>query len=315
MARPVGILGAGAIGQLLGLQLAHQQVPISLLRRPGSPSEQRRHTLENRLGQNHHARLNHHASDRPQPLQALLVATKAHQVEAALAPVLTWLPPGTPILLLHNGMGPQQRLCHRYPEHQWWWGTLSDGALMLAPERVKHSGNGVRIAGPAPRSHLPPVSTLSHQQAPKVLRRLGFTLSPEIATSLWQKLTVNAVINPLASRDAVPNGALLQPKYRAEIALLCRELAQLGQALGHPEPEEKIRQRVLAVAEATAANRCSTLQDRDAVRPDELAQISGYLLAEAQRLNLEMPSHSALYYQLHPAHASLCSEADEPALP
>ncbi len=310
MARPLGILGAGAIGQLLGLQLAHQQIPVTLLRRPGTPDQQVRHTLENRLGHHLQASLSHQASDRPLPLQALLVTTKAHQVEAALAPVLAWLPPGTPILLLHNGMGPQQRLRQRYPQHNWWWGTLSDGARFWAPNSVIHSGNGLRVAGPAGELDASP---LSHRQAPKVLQRLGFSLSTEIATALWQKLTVNAVVNPLASRDRVPNGALLQPGYREEIAQLCRELALLGQALGHRESEEKIRKRVLAVVRATAANRCSTLQDREIGRPDELAQISGYLLEQARRLNLELPHHSALYRQLHPARSLHPSQAAEPA--
>ncbi|GAA4877836.1 hypothetical protein GCM10023333_08890 [Ferrimonas pelagia] len=228
------------------------------------------------------------------PLQALLVLTKAQDCEAALSPLLSWLDPAIPIVLLHNGQGPQQRLLARYPKHNWWWGTLSDGAQRIGACEIHHTGSGLRVAGPAPTCPWPGSSL------PKALHRLGFTLHQDINTALWQKLTVNAVINPLAARDRITNGTLLSPIYQGEIGQLCEELALLGQHLTHTDSANQIHRRVLAVAKATASNRCSTLQDIDAERETELACITGCVLTLAKQQGLTLSNHKALLDSLKP---------------
>ncbi|MBY5990583.1 ketopantoate reductase family protein [Ferrimonas balearica] len=287
----VGVLGAGALGQLLAHQLIEHGLPAHLLTRPGGQPETLPHQLIGLDGQTRQAELPRHPSDRPNPLSLVLVLTKAHHCLEALAPLMTWLPNSVPVVLLHNGLGPQFEAPKRWPTHSWWAGSLTDGALRLAPRQVRHTGQGVRRAGPlGPDAPIPPA-----------LATLGFESDPDILAALWQKLTVNLVINPLTARDRVPNGALLKAAYQPEIAALCQEITALGQALGYPEPAEAVRDRVLTVAQATAANRSSMLQDVEAGRPTELPAITGYLLAEARRLELPCPHHRRLMASLAPA--------------
>ncbi|SHI11539.1 ketopantoate reductase family protein [Ferrimonas marina] len=303
MVAPIGLLGGGAIGQLLAWQLQQQRVPLRLLSRPNSPSGWQAHQLTQRHGRTDHYTLLHDAS--PGPLQALLVTVKAQQVEAALAPVLAWLPQKTPIVLLHNGMGPQHALLQQYPERTWWWGTLSDGALRQAPHQVRCTGVGLRQAGPAQNQPL--------SQAPKALRRLGFALTEQIEPVLWRKLTVNALVNPVAARDEVINGALLAPGYRQELLALCQELVPLGRQFGVEESAEQCLARALRVVKATAGNRCSTLQDRDAGRSNELANITGFVLSLAAQQGVNLPQHQRLWQQWQTLAASRQPGSLQPA--
>ena len=64
-----------------------------------------------------------------------------------------------------------------------------------------------------------------------------------------------------------------------------------GLALG----EAAARERVIAVARATGANRASMLQDVLAGRRTEIEAITGSLLALAERQGAELPTHRAVF--------------------
>ncbi|MBW3164449.1 ketopantoate reductase family protein [Ferrimonas balearica] len=287
----VGVLGAGALGQLLAHQLAAASLPVTLLRRPGTTDSQISHTLYPLDGPEQRRSLTHVASDTPHPLSLVLVLTKAQDCLNALVPLLSGLPESVPVVLLHNGLGPQQAAAERWPQRPWWAGSLSDGALALNPYSVRHTGQGTRRAGPLSAS-------AQAMAMPAPLAQLGFEYDAEVMTTLWQKLTVNLLINPLTARDRVTNGTLLNPDYLATLRQLADETAAVGQASGHADSPAAILDRALSVASATANNRSSMLQDIEAGRPTELDAITGYLLQQARRYGIPCPGHQALYQQL-----------------
>lgn len=289
----VGILGAGALGQLLAHALSEQGYEVSLLRRPGQPRVLRSHQLFSLSDAEHHHDFAHCGSDQPQRLSAVLVLTKAQDCLSALTPLLAWLPEDVPLVLLHNGLGPQQAAAKRWPERPWWAGSLTDGALKLDAHSVRHTGQGQRRAGPLS-------GVAADTPLPDTLVKLGFHFDGQILDALWQKLTVNLLINPLTARERVCNGALLAEGYRGELVALSEEIALVGQSLGQKEPAHVILERALGVAEATAANHSSMLQDVQAGRPTELEAITGYLLERAGEHNLPCPNHQRLYQQLQP---------------
>ncbi|QIZ75589.1 ketopantoate reductase family protein [Ferrimonas lipolytica] len=289
MAASVALLGCGAMAQLYAGLLQQQGITPLLLARPLTSTQQLSLTLELLDGNALQHTVTIQPSDMPAAVDAILVFTKAQQCLDAVAPLLSWLPNSTPIVLLHNGMGPQHQLAAQQPAHNIWVGSVSDGAQRLGQYRVAQRGLGTRVAGQLEQST---------PALPSCLQALEFSQSDDITTVLWRKLSVNAVINPLCGRDRVANGALLAPKYQQEIAALCNEIVQLGQYLGMHESAAACQQRILAIATATAANRCSTLQDLDAERPTELPAISGYLLQQAQYFKLELHHHQRLYKQL-----------------
>ncbi|WP_051252786.1 ketopantoate reductase family protein [Ferrimonas kyonanensis] len=281
MAATLAILGGGAIGQLLAMDLCQQQHSPVLLTRPDSASGIIRHQMQRLDGSVQHHSLLHAPSNQPQHCDAVLITTKAYQAEAALAPVLAWLPASTPIVLLHNGMGPQQRLAQRFPTHNWWAGMLTDGALKREAHSVNHTGQGVRYLGPL----------AGQGRMPEAVTDIGFVSEAAILPRLWQKLAVNALINPLTACYGCANGELIRPGYRAELQRLSDELAAVAKAEGITMTAEQILTWCLSVAEATCGNRSSMLQDIGANRSTEIDAISGFVVERAQAHGLNADAH------------------------
>ncbi|WP_417349167.1 ketopantoate reductase family protein [Ferrimonas sp.] len=281
MAEPIAIVGGGAIGQLMAGLLAQQGIEAVIIGRPGSHSEVREHQLTTLEGQRFHHKVRHLPPDAIPSCQALLVTTKAYQAQDAVTPLLPGLAPQTPIILLHNGLGPQQQLARRFPEHNWWAGTLTDGGLRQQRDAVIHTGLGQRFAGP-----------LRHQgPLPEALTAIGFELDDNIEVRLWHKLAVNALINPLTALHNCPNGELTRPEFLPTLKRLSEELAQVAASQGVAMVADEVLALGLKVAEATAQNRSSMLSDVDAGRATEIEAISGFVVALADQAGIAVPAH------------------------
>ena len=105
---------------------------------------------------------------------------------------------------------------------------------------------------------------------------------------------MNVVINPLAAIFRVPNGAVLELPQRPLFDALLAEAWPVLRAEGLALDEDAARERVIAVARATGANRASMLQDVLAGRRTEIEAITGSLLAMAGRQGVELPTHRAV---------------------
>jgi 2-dehydropantoate 2-reductase len=109
--------------------------------------------------------------------------------------------------------------------------------------------------------------------------------------TLWQKLAVNCVINPLTALHRCPNGELNNdPERSSQVAALCREVREIACAAGMAAAVADLHQIVTQVISSTATNRSSMLQDVLAGRPTEIDYINGYLvkIADAQHLEASM---------------------------
>lgn len=288
----VWIVGAGAIGQLYGYHL-HKYAEVSLFGRAGQALSQPLQFTP--LGEK--------VAERWQPLPAkpelsaqdlLLICCKCGQTAAALAPLQSRLSPDTPILLMQNGMGSESQL--QALPNPLLKASITHGALRHAPTQVQHTGSGSTALGLVR-------GTLTQQQQLKLLKLFQQALPPvswdqQIASSLWRKLVINAAINPLTALHRVPNGALLQAEFKPQMEHLIDEAVTVAQAEGVELDLAELRETVYQVAEATAGNRSSMLQDVEAGRSTELAFITGYLLRRGEAHQLPLPHNQTLYEQL-----------------
>jgi 2-dehydropantoate 2-reductase len=88
---------------------------------------------------------------------------------------------------------------------------------------------------------------------------------------------------------------LLAPPHRVLLDALVTEAWPVLRAAGLLLDEVSARERVIAVATATAANRASMLQDVLAGRRTEIDAITGALLAMAEGQGVELPTHRAVF--------------------
>ncbi|WP_412497116.1 ketopantoate reductase family protein [Shewanella algae] len=295
----LGILGIGAIGQLLAQQLAAAGLEPWLLPRANTPSlaeqgEKQVYTLE--LGdqslQTSFLCLAQDSSKLKQ-LDLLLVTVKAYQVEAALEPLLPKLHPDCRILLLHNGLGPHQSLAAKLNGRPLSLGTTSQGALKLSSNHIRQTGSGLTQIGDLIGAPMPEAMKTALLNAIP-----GSQWSDTILEALWQKLAVNAVINPLTAIHRVNNGALAAPEFEGTICAILYELLQVAKQEGIALTFDTLHARVKEVIRLTAANYSSMYQDLKHGRKTEIDYINGYLQQRAEQYGLTLPINSELLAQI-----------------
>lgn len=283
------ILGPGAIGGLLSWHLQHSLTPLAFRHRPDLTLP---HALVDRTGT--------HSLDWrfPPPgtdfngIDGVLVTCKASQVERAVTPLLPMLP-DTSWLVCCNGMGPQQWLAEQAPGRVL-WGSTTEGARIDTEGHIEHTGQGETVIGPAEGQ---PLSDRTRALGHWLCDRPGpltWQWSDTAADRLWFKLAVNAVINPITAVEHLPNGALADDRWSADIDALCHEIRRIAAACHHPLPQD-LADRIRDVARATAANHSSMKVDVEAGHPTEIEFINGFLIRMAFEAGVKAPKLTRWY--------------------
>ncbi|MGY4763434.1 ketopantoate reductase family protein [Paenibacillus caseinilyticus] len=310
MKAKVTIVGAGSLGMLFGGRLAAAGVAVELVVR--RPEQGRRLEAEGLTlgvaGGGAQAPLHVRpavrlleGSDGPDRGAApgghwVLLTVKQTAVTPGFAEALRRLLPEDAVLVcLQNGIGHAEVLAEAFPLQRLLLAVTTEGALKQTDTEALHTGKGTTWIGAAAGEGGSALSVQKNLAA--LLERAGFRaeVSNNIQQRVWQKLLMNAVINPLTAILQVPNGELpLLPGVPQLMRELLGEGEELARRLGIPL-DPGLWEQVLSVCRATAANRSSMLQDVLAGRPTEIGAINGGLLREAQRLDVRLPVNETLY--------------------
>ena len=290
----LGIIGKGAISSLLASRAHHVNISHTLLCRTAIAKP-----LNYRLHKGESGRFT------PQfklPEQAnttefdmLLIPIKAYDVVGALQQWQHCISAKTIIVLLNNGMGPHESVQSQFAANPVAALTTSYGALKVSDSEVKETGIGECVGGwlSQPEKH----------QEPSIIKLFNTLLPPctwqtNALPALWQKLSINCVINPLTAVHNVTNGALANPEFAPVIAKLVAEFVSVANRAGQAFSYQDLLKKVYAVIRNTAQNYSSMRQDVHYGRQTEIDFINGYLLTTAERQNISLPEHQRLYEQV-----------------
>ncbi|MBK1887538.1 ketopantoate reductase family protein [Marinobacter sp. DY40_1A1] len=213
----------------------------------------------------------------PENVGLLLVTTKAGDTFSALEEWLPRFPENTPVVLFQNGLGSQQEVAERWPERPILAASTTEGANRPSPEVLVHAGAGDTWVGALTASAADHTASVVQQLAETGLR---VHAEENILQRLWQKLIVNAGINPFTALLDCPNGDILNsPLYQQNIDELCSEISVLLEAeTSEAIAPEVLRERIETVARNTASNTSSMRADVLAGRKTEIDYINGYLV-------------------------------------
>lgn len=295
MANGCLILGAGSLGRLWAACLPPGTA--AFVPRPGQlPSANCDYLLQTLQGSSVKVSVPWQSLPVPFTPAALLVTTKAMQALPAITKISAALPAATPIVLFQNGLGSQQAVATAFPERPILAATTTEGANRPQPDIVVHAGRGTTWVGGlngAGKKALTPVVELllgSH---------LRVEATADISWRLWQKLVINAGINPFTALLDCPNGRLLtQPFFLQHIDAVCEELALLMNHEGMLTDAKKLRADIEAVARATAHNTSSMRSDVQNGRVTEIDFINGYVAQRCEALNFPAPVNRMLTEQV-----------------
>ncbi|KAE8350285.1 ketopantoate reductase PanE/ApbA C terminal-domain-containing protein [Aspergillus coremiiformis] len=248
-------------------------------------------------------------------IECLIVAVKAPMTVRAIESVKHRLTPDSTVLFLQNGMGAIEEVNEKVypdPRHRprYICGLISHGLTRREkPFQVSHTGVGTTILG-----SIPPAGSVSptkdgHEDwvpSTKYLLRT-LTLTPplvafaETPSSLMlyqlEKLAMNCVINPLTAIMNCKNGELLYNySFTRIMRLLLFEISSVICALpelqGVPGIEsrfspERLRMMVTQLANKTAKNHSSMLQDLLSRKTTEIEYMNGYIIRRGEELGIK----------------------------
>lgn len=277
----VDIIGPGAMGLHCALALPARCQPV--LRHPGY--REGTHEVSDDTGRRRQVRT------RPltdtSRIEAALVTTKAGQAVRAVQALLPALSAKAEVLLLHNGIGPQDLIADcLQPDQRLYVGVTTEGALREDTGRIRHTGRGTTLAGPwqTPISPGPLIDAMRQSSL-----QLNWEPDPgQVRLAVWRKLVINCAINPLTAVHDITNGGLLTETYRPVWQALTQLACQVASAEGIRLEEQEMLDQVETVMRATASNYSSMQQDVQRGRETEAPQILGELISRGHRHGIDM---------------------------
>ena len=198
----------------------------------------------------------------------------------------------TIVLTLQNGIGNIEKINNFVDINQIVAGTSANGASMIEPGKINHAGNGGTVIGEISGQITDRIKRLKELLD---LEKLGpCQISDNVMGLIWDKLLVNAGINPLTAVTGFKNGELLEHEESLEILEnLVNEGIQVAEALGiklsHTTPEH-----CKNVCRATAENISSMLADVMNKRKTEIMNINGAIVREGKRLGIPTPFNEVM---------------------
>jgi len=218
-----------------------------------------------------------------------LVTVKAYDTEAA-ARVLATGDYGA-VCSLQNGMGNEEILADTV-DAPVLAGTVTYGAGLIDPGHVEWRGRGTITLGawhPADDAAVVERVAAAFRAADLDAEAVG-----DVRRRLWEKLAVNAAINPVTALARVENGALTEEPLAGLARTAAVETAAVARAEGVDLADETAADAAATVARETARNRSSMLQDVTRGRRTEMDAINGYVTERAAATDRSVPVNRTL---------------------
>jgi 2-dehydropantoate 2-reductase len=291
----IAIFGIGAMGCLFGARLS-KVADVTLI---GTWPAQIR-ALQNGLlriteldGRDTFVDL--HAVDdvrEAEPADVVLVLTKAYKTKGIAVQVAEVLVPGGLVVTLQNGLGSREALTVEVNKNNLTYGVTTQGATVEAAGAIRHGGSGPThlAARPAVADRVAALAEVFNAAG------LPTHTADDLQSLVWGKLAINAGINPVTALLGIPNGRILDSAYATGLMRdAAHEVEQIAAAMEIDLPFASAADEAVAVAEATAENRSSMLQDISRGAPTEVDAICGAVIRAGQAVDVPTPTTIMLY--------------------
>ena len=311
----IAIIGAGAIGGYVGVKLALAGEDVTFVVRGANLQAIRDHGVKLAMadGSEHVARnvdaTNNYAAAGPQDV--VILAMKAHQVEAVAADVPKLFGPDTVVVTMQNGIpfwyfhrhggelagtrvrsvDPTGIIAARIPPTRVIGCVVYPASELIAPGVVRHI-EGDRF----PLGELDGATTERVMRVSRAFEQAGFKapILPDIRAEIWLKLWGNLTFNPISAltRAALSDICRHAPTRTLATAMMT-EAQQVAQKLGITF-RVGIEKRI-AGAERVGKHKTSMLQDIEAGRAPEIEALVGSIVELGRLTQTPTPHIEALY--------------------
>ena len=268
---PVFIIGAGAIGKALAVCLVNEGKSVVLLRGSVDNGEMRREKIRVTLSSRQiiEAEVTIDTLSSYLNLEGLIVLCNKSYGNAALADALKGKIAYSPIVLLQNGLGVEQKFmdfpsvyrCVLFVASQ----PVSDTDLIFKSVAISPIG---RVSGGDEAS-------LDNIAAFLNTPHFGFRAERDIQPVIWKKAIVNSVFNSVCPLLDTDNGIFHRYPPALRIAEgLVAECLRVAEEQGINISQKEVMDCLLLISRSSDGQFISTLQDIRNHRPTEIATLN-----------------------------------------
>ncbi len=308
------IVGAGAIGGLLGIRLAQAGEEVTLIARGAHLAAIRESGLKLLAEDGTEAVVRVKASDKIRDAgeqDLVILGMKAHQVAAVVRDLPAVYHRETMVLTAQNGIpwwyfmkhggahqgrrlesvDPGGVITDNLPVDRVIGSVVYPAAEIIAPGVLRHIEGNRFSVGELDGAETPRIKAVA-----ETLRRAGFKapVLSDIRSEIWTKLWGNLSLNPIS---ALTHATLVDicrfPLARDLLADMMAEAQTVGEKLGI---RFKVSlERRIAGAEAVGKHKTSMLQDIEAGRPPEIAALVGSVVELGRITGVPTPHIDAIH--------------------
>nr|MDO8133434.1 2-dehydropantoate 2-reductase [Candidatus Njordarchaeum guaymaensis] len=288
------VLGAGAIGSLLGGLLSEAGLHVTLIGRlPHVKAIQSKGLHID--GVSGHRTIKVKAGAKPSAIRdkvdIVLCTVKAYDTRQAAIDAKPLIDKECLFLCMQNGLNVENEAAEVLGVTNVARGVTNNGALFVKPGYIKHTGLSDTIIGcPGERWR----SRLEELTSALSTAGLPAKITDDIQKVVWSKVLVNVGINAIGAITHLRNGELLKdPSLRSLMRSAVQEGSKIAQKLGINFDEDVV-EKTFKVAEATASNKNSMLQDVEKGKRTEIDFMNGAIVRIGEQLGAPTPINNTL---------------------
>ena len=289
----IAILGAGALGSVLGGLLARVGKEVSLW------DVNDAHIAAIRVGG---LRLDGPAGSdvieipalRPEEAHEtpdlIILLTKTLQTQAALSGIARHIAAGAHVLTLQNGLGTAERVAEMVPPARVLYGCTLMPGRFIAPGHVASQGKGYAVY-----RALAAEGEAFAARAEVTVEGLSLEHSPETDQVIWQKAAFNCAMNACSALTGARVGQLeMGAGMRDLLHAVSDEVVDLALSKGVTVDRSEVRDQIAHALVHHTDHKPSMLQDIEAGRQTEIASLCGEVARQAEITGLPAPLNTAL---------------------
>ncbi|GAA0485899.1 2-dehydropantoate 2-reductase [Salinibacillus aidingensis] len=291
----IGVAGAGAVGSYFGGMLHRAGHEVTFLARGDHLAAMQTEGLWI-TGEQGQFRVSGTFMDRLSDLtnsDLVLFCVKSNDTEEVAKQLRHVLKDSALILTMQNGVENEEILEDVFGEGRVLSAATYIQASVEAPGRIRQQGRVKLVIGELDSSAADECAAVMEE-----LNQAGIDTvqSRHILERKWKKLLWNATFNPLSAAAGARVGQILDDKYLHNTAsAICSEVINVAIHKGISLDPEPTQARIFSNAEKARNHQTSMLQDRLRGKKMEVEAMCGYIVRQANLLDVPAPALQSIY--------------------
>lgn len=284
------VMGAGAVGSLIGGFLADSGYDVTLVGRPSHVNSINENGLKITGVTNKIIKVK--ATTNPICADLVLLTTKSYDTKEATKQISNALGSETTVLSLQNGLGNLEVISGIISEKNVMGGIAFMGSIFVEAGHIKHTGIGRIVIGELDGNISDRIKAIVgiFQKA-----KIPVEITEDIKSQIWDKLIVNVGINAPAALARIRNGQIIEYKETKWVMeeAIC-EAILVANKIGM-KISDNLVEKTIEVAKKTARNKCSMLQDFERGKTTEIDAINGAIVELGKKHGVKTPVNQTLF--------------------